>query len=80
MLRPAAYEVRGTLVARPAANLLLVRHDDIPALGMRSMEMMAIFADPESVDRAGVAPGQRVRMAVRQRGDELQLVWIEPLR
>ena len=76
-MRPAAYEVRGTLVARPAANLLLVRHDDIPALGMRSMDLMAIFADPALVDRAGVVPGSRVRMAVRARNDDLQLVWIE---
>jgi hypothetical protein len=79
LLRPAAYEVRGTLIARPAANLLLVRHDEIPGLGMRSMELMAIFADPALLERAGVLPGQRVRMAVRARNDELQLVWIERL-
>jgi hypothetical protein len=80
VLRPAAYEVRGTLVARPAANLLLVRHEDIPGLGMRSMELMAIFTEPALVDRAGVVPEQRVRMAVRARNDELHLVWIEALR
>jgi len=79
LLRPAAYEVRGTLVARPAANLLLVQHDAIPALSMRPMELMAIFADPAVVDRAGVAPGRRVRLAVRSRDDQLTLVWIETL-
>ena len=67
-------------MARPAANLLLVRHDEIPGLGMRPMEMMAIFADPAVVDRAGVVEGQRVRMAVRARDNDLQLVWIEPIR
>ena len=77
MLHPAAYEVRGTVIARPAANLLLVRHDDIPALGMQAMDLMAIFADPAVVDRAGITPGQRVRLAVRSRNDQLQLVWIE---
>lgn len=77
MFRPAAYEVRGTLVARPAPNLLLVQHEEIAALGMRAMELMAIFADPAVVDRAGIAPGHRVRLAVRARNDELQLVWIE---
>jgi hypothetical protein len=46
---------------------------------MRSMELMAIFADPALLERAGVLPGQRVRMAVRARNDELQLVWIERL-
>ena len=79
MLRPPAYEVRGTLVARPAANLLLVQHDEIPALGMRAMELMAIFAEPAIVDRAGVAPGQRVRAAVRSRDGQLTLVWVEKL-
>jgi hypothetical protein len=67
------------VVARPAANLLLVQHDAIPGLGMRAMELMAIFADPAVVDRAGVLPGQRVRMAVRSRDEQLTLVWIERL-
>lgn len=71
--------MRGTLVARPAANLLLVRHDAIPALAMREMDLMAIFADPAVVDRAGVTPGRRVRMAVRSRDEQLTLVWIEAL-
>ena len=79
-MRPAAYEVRGTIVARPAANLLLVRHDAIPSLSMREMDLMAIFADPAVVDRAGIVPNDRVRMAVRSNGDQLTLVWIEPLR
>jgi hypothetical protein len=72
--------VRGTIVARPAPNLLLVRHDEIRALGMRAMDLMAIFADPVVVDRAGVAPGDRVRLAVRARDDQLTLVWVEKLR
>jgi hypothetical protein len=80
LIRPPAYEVRGTLVARPAANLLLVRHDAIPALGMREMDLMAIFADPAMVDRAGVAPGARVRMGVRSKDEQLTLLWIEPQR
>lgn len=79
ILRPAAYEVRGTVVARPAANLLLVQHEAIAALGMRAMELMAVFGDPAVIDRAAVMPGQRVRLAVRSRNDELQLVWIEKL-
>jgi hypothetical protein len=80
LLRPAAYEVRGIVVARPAANLLLVRHEAIPALSMREMDLMAVFADPAMVDRAGVAPNDRVRMAVRSQGDQLNLVWIERAR
>ena len=79
LLRPPAYEVRGTLVARPAANLLLVRHDAIPALGMREMDLMAVFSDPALVDRAGVAPGMRVRLGVRAKDEQLTLLSIERL-
>jgi len=43
------------------------------------MDLMAVFADPAVVDRAGVAPGQRVRLGVRPKGDELTLLWIEAL-
>jgi hypothetical protein len=77
LLRPAAYEVRGTIVARPAPDLLIVRHDEIPALGMRAMDLMTIVAEPAAVDRSGAVPGDRVRLAVRQRGEELLLVRIE---
>jgi hypothetical protein len=77
VLRPPAYEVRGTLVARPAADLLLVRHDAIPALGMREMDLMAVVAEPAVVDRAGVVPGDRVRLGVRPRDADLTLLWIE---
>ena len=58
---------------------MLVQHEAIAALGMRAMELMAVFADPAVVDRAGIVPGQRVRLAVRARDSELQLVWIEKL-
>jgi Cu/Ag efflux protein CusF len=79
VLRPAAYEVRGAIVARPAVNLLVVRHDAVAALGMAPMELMAILVDPAVVDAAGVQPGDRVRLAVRRRNDELTLLRIEKL-
>lgn len=77
VVRPPAYEVRGQIVARPAPDLLLVRHEEITALGMQAMEMMAIAADPRVVDAARVGAGDRVRLAVRRRGDEIMLVRIE---
>jgi Cu/Ag efflux protein CusF len=80
VVRPAAYEVRGELVARPAPTLILVRHDAVGALGMSAMEMMAVVADPALVDAAGVKPGDRVRMAVRPRGDDLVLLRIDRMR
>jgi len=79
VLRPAAYEVRGAIVARPASNLIVVRHEAVAALGMAPMELMAVFADPTLLDGAAVEPGDRVRLAVRRKGDELTLLRIEKL-
>ena len=79
ILRPPAYEVRGAIVARPAANLILVRHEAAPALGMSSMELMAVFSDPALLDNAKVNPGDRVRLAVRRKDEELTLLRIERL-
>jgi hypothetical protein len=79
VLRPPAYEVRGAIVGRPAANLILVQHEAVAALGMAPMELMAVFSDPALLERAAVKPGDRVRMAVRRRNDELTLLRIEKL-
>jgi Cu/Ag efflux protein CusF len=65
IIRPAAYEVTGEVVARPASNLLLIRHDPLQSLGMGAMEMMAVFGDPAMIDAARLVPGDRVRLAVR---------------
>ena len=79
VIRPAAYEVRGTIVARPAPDMLLVRHDPVAALGMNAMELMAISASPALLDPVGPRPGDRVKLAVRQRDDQLVLIRIEKL-
>jgi hypothetical protein len=71
--------VRGTVVARPASNLLLVRHAPVAALGMGAMELMAIFSDPARLDAAALAPGDRVRLAVRQKGDDIVLLRVDKL-
>jgi Cu/Ag efflux protein CusF len=76
LLRPAAYEVQGEFVARAAADLILVRHETIAPLGMSAMEQMAVSVTPTQVDPLGLAPGDRVRLAVRQEGDRLVLVRI----
>lgn len=80
VVRPAAYEVRGEVVARAAPDLLLVRHQPVSGLGMGAMEMMAVRGEVATLDAARVAPGDRVRLAVRQAGDDVTLVWIEKLR
>lgn len=79
VIRPPAYEVRGEVVARPASNLILVRHDAAPALGMAPMELMAVFSDPALLDAASIKAGDRARLAVRRKGDELTLLRIEKL-
>lgn len=79
VLRPAAYEVRGELVARPLPDTILVRHDPIAALGMEAMELMAVVGDPAMLDASGARVGDRVRLAVRPVGDQLVLLRIERL-
>jgi hypothetical protein len=77
VVRPPAYEVRGEVVARAAADLLLIRHQPVGALGMGAMEMMAVHGAPEMLDAARLSRGDRVRLAVRTRGDDVVLVWVE---
>jgi hypothetical protein len=77
VLRPAAYEVRGEVVARPAPNLILLRHDAVGGLGMSAMDLMAASVDPALLDASGVQPGDRVRLAVRQQGDQIVVLRIE---
>jgi len=44
---------------------------------MRAMELMTIYADPAQLDAVAIRPGDRVRLAVRQRDDRVVLVRIE---
>jgi hypothetical protein len=80
VLRPAAYEVRGILIARPAPGMILVRHEAVAALDMGRMELMAVAGEPAVIEAANVAPGDPVRLAVRRHGDELRLIRIERMR
>ncbi|TMQ26548.1 MAG: copper-binding protein [Candidatus Rokuibacteriota bacterium] len=75
LLRPAAFEVQGEFVAS-APGVLLVRHQAVAALGMGPMETMAIIAAPEQFAALDLRPGDRVRLAVRPRGDDLVLLWM----
>jgi Copper binding periplasmic protein CusF len=77
VVRPAAYQVRGEVVARAAPDLLLIRHQAVTALGMGAMELMAVRGAPAALDAAHLSPGDRVRLAVRPHGDEIVLVWVE---
>src|SRR2546426_12391474 len=79
VIRPAAYEVRGTIVARSGPDMILVRHEPVSALGMGAMELMAVSASPALLDPVGPKPGDRVKLAVRQQNDQLVLIRIEKL-
>jgi hypothetical protein len=80
VLHPPAYEVQGEFVARAAPDLILVRHTAISALGMSSMEQMAVSVSPAQVDPLGLKPGDPVRLGVRQEGEQLVLLRIERRR
>ena len=76
VVHPRAYEVRGVIVARPAPDMILVRHDPLESLGMSAMEFMAVRGDPVLLDAARLAPGDRVTLAVKPRDSELVLIRI----
>ena len=76
ILRPAAYEVQGEILDVTAPDLLLVRHEAIIGLGMSAMETMAVSVTPEQLAPLDLKRGDRVRLAVRPRGDDLVLVSI----
>ena len=47
---------------------------------MGAMELMAVHGAAAMLDAAKLSPGDRVRLAVRQDGDAISLVWIERVR
>ena len=65
------------MLDRAAPDLLLVRHEAISALGMSAMETMAVIVTSEQLAPLDLKRGDRVRLAVRPRGDDLVLVWIK---
>ena len=79
ILRPAAYEVTGEFIARPAVNLILIRHEPVQALGMSAMELMAVFGESQQIDAAALKPGDRVRLTVRSVEGQLTLLRITKL-
>jgi Cu/Ag efflux protein CusF len=61
-------------VVAPEINRILIEHGDIPGL----MEAMTMAFEPEDPKiLSGLAPGDRVRMTLRKKGERLMLVAIE---
>lgn len=79
VLRPPAYEVKGEVVARAGAGLLIIRHEAVSGLGMSAMELMVVEGEPALLDAAALRAGDRVRLAVRSQGERIVAVWVEKL-
>jgi hypothetical protein len=74
------YRVTGVFQRRASDTLFLVQHDPVPGL-MEEMSSMACFAEsPRLLDRAQLAPGDRIRLTVRQTPDRLVAVEIQKVR
>ncbi|MBI3029435.1 MAG: copper-binding protein [Candidatus Rokubacteria bacterium] len=59
---------------------LLVSHEAAPPLAMGSMELMAFDVESTTLlDQAGLKPGDRVRLTIRQTPDRLLVVRIDRL-
>src|SRR3970282_1892154 len=66
--------------ARAGDTAILVRHEAAPALSMGSMELMAFDLESKALlDQAGLKPGDRVRLTIRQTPDRLLVVRIDRL-
>ena len=60
--------------------MILVKHDAVPGL-MDEMSAMSFIAESkELLDRANLAPGDRVRFTIRQLPDKLLVVEIKKVR
>ena len=74
------YRVSGIFQSRSGDTLFLVAHEQVPGL-MAPMGSMAFVADSKKLlDRAALAPGDRIRLAVRQSSGELRAMAIEKVR
>lgn len=74
------YRVTGVFESRAGETMILLRHDAVPGL-MEEMSSMAFFVESrELLDRAALAPGDRVRFTIRQEPDRLLVVEIRKIR
>jgi hypothetical protein len=74
------YRVTGVFAARAGDQMILVGHDAVPGL-MDDMQSMLFFTESrELIDRAGLAPGDRVRFTIRKTPERLLVVEILKIR
>src|SRR5438093_1505871 len=77
LLGGAGYNTAATVITVVKAPFNVVLCGIGSALGMKARELMAVSSEPAQLDAAAVRPGDRVRLAVRRRDDQLVLVRIE---
>ena len=81
MIRGTTHEIVGVYVARPTPSSILVRHEALPQLDMLAMDLMTFAVEPPRLlDEARLAPGERVRLRVRQRADGITVTAIDRAR
>ena len=74
------YRASGVYEARYADVMVVVRHEKLPGL-MDEMQAMVLEAESRDLlDRAGLRPGDRVRLTIRPEGDRLLLVDIQKIQ
>lgn len=75
---PSVRMVRGHVVAvDPSRRTFLLKHEEIPSLGMAEMEMQ--YVAPEGAALPAVAAGDRVRFAVVRLDGRYVITRVEPL-
>jgi hypothetical protein len=74
------YRVTGVFERRAGETLILVRHDAVPGL-MEEMTGMALEVESAGlVERAGIGPGDRVRLTIRQEPGRLVVVELQRIQ
>ncbi len=73
------YRVSGVFEARWGETMMLVRHERVPGL-MDEMASMSLVTESKALlDQAALAPGDRVRLTIRQTPQALLVVEIVKL-
>lgn len=74
------YRASGVYETRVSDTMVVVKHEKLPGL-MDEMQSMVFAAESkELLDRAGLMPGDRVRLTIRPDGDRLVLVDIQKIQ
>ncbi|MBI4588310.1 MAG: copper-binding protein [Candidatus Rokubacteria bacterium] len=75
------HRVAAVFQARADDTTILIQHEAAPALAMGSMELMSFDVESKALlDQAGLKPGDRVRLTIRQIPHGLIVVKIDRIQ